>query len=173
MAGYYGRMREVFSQTPEGEVMLSSQQKGCLQERVAGGKTEVSFKAIKLQDFRGRLECWFSLRKGAPDWRRWFMSTQQRGIENYIKEAEKTFEACVPVACVTNDLGECRKPLWQLSPGVSPCQKFAWGRSFISAAHGTVWSPLLIEEHDIPTHFLKSSQMHFMFLEWAKSFGEK
>lgn len=38
MAGYYGRMSEVFSQTPGGEVMLSSEQKGCLQEIVAGGK---------------------------------------------------------------------------------------------------------------------------------------
>lgn len=37
--------------------MLSSWQKGCLQERVAGGKTEVGFKAIKLRDFRGRLKC--------------------------------------------------------------------------------------------------------------------
>lgn len=50
-------MREVFSQAPEGEVILSSQQKGCLQERVTGGKTEVSFEAIKLRDFRGRLKC--------------------------------------------------------------------------------------------------------------------
>lgn len=39
------------------------------------------------------------------------MSTQQRGIENYIKEAEKTLGACVPVSCVTNDLGKCHKPL--------------------------------------------------------------
>jgi len=50
-------MRGVSSQTPGGEMMSSSQQKGCLQERMAGGKTEVSFKAIKLRDSRGRLKC--------------------------------------------------------------------------------------------------------------------
>lgn len=35
----------------------------------------------------------------------------QRGIENYIREAEKTLGACAPVSCVINDLGECCKPL--------------------------------------------------------------
>lgn len=35
----------------------------------------------------------------------------QRGIENYIREAEKTLGACMPVSCVINDLGECCKPL--------------------------------------------------------------
>lgn len=39
------------------------------------------------------------------------MNTQQRGIEHDIKEAEKTLGACEPVSCVTNDLGECHKPL--------------------------------------------------------------
>lgn len=40
------------------------------------------------------------------------MSTQKRGIENDIKEAEKTLGACVPVSYVTNYLEECCKFLW-------------------------------------------------------------
>jgi len=40
------------------------------------------------------------------------MITQQRGIENDIKDAENTLGAFVPVSCVTNDLGECCKPFW-------------------------------------------------------------
>lgn len=39
------------------------------------------------------------------------MSAQQRDVENDIEEAEKTLGACVPVSSVTNDLGECHKPL--------------------------------------------------------------